>query len=117
MIEHSNIEDDATMIVLVGRRPTAEEFALQISKFFPPRREKLDTLIIPDEETPLLRQLNAILKRGVAFHHAGLPFDVRESVENLLDKRKISIVVSTPTLSHGVDFPLDHVIVDWDSFG
>ena len=71
---------------------------------------------LADEYTPLLRRLSKTLRRGVVFRHAGLPFDVRESLEDLLAERKINIVVSTPTLSHGVDFPLDHVAVDWDTF-
>jgi len=117
VVKHSKLEKDRTMIVLVGERRIAERLASQISKSFPSRKERFDRLIIPDEETSILHRLNKALKHGVAFHHAGLPFDIRENVEDLLDKRNINIVVSTPTLSHGVDFPLDHVVIDWDSFG
>jgi helicase len=117
IVQHSGLAADSTMIVLVGERRTAEEVALEVSKLFPPRADIPDVLALADEQTPLLGRLRETLDRGVVFHHAGLPFDVRESLEDLLNRRKINIVVCTPTLSYGVDFPLDHVAVDWDSFG
>ena len=117
IVKHSKLEKDRTMIVLVGERRIAERLASQVSKSFSLRKDRVDRLIIPDEETSILHRLSRTLKHGVAFHHAGLPFDIRENVEDLLDRRNINIVVSTPTLSHGVDFPLDHVVIDWDSFG
>ncbi|MFI7309007.1 DEAD/DEAH box helicase [Streptomyces hygroscopicus] len=52
------------------------------------------------------------LRSGVAFHHAGLPPEVRSLVEVLLDKGCIRVVAGTSTLAQGVDFPLSSVIVE-----
>jgi ATP-dependent DNA helicase len=118
ILKHSELEGDGTMIVLVGNRPEAERLARRITEFFPKKPGRPDVIVgdSAEEETPVLKRLNRCLERGVAFHHAGLPTEVRYAVESLLDKRSINIVVSTPTLSHGVDFPLDHVVIDLDSF-
>lgn len=116
ILKHSKLKDDDTMIVLVGDRSKAEKCASEISRSFSPRKHLVNALADADEETSLLKRLDKTLRRGVAFHHAGLAFDVRESVEKLLDDRQIRVIVSTPTLSHGVDFPLDHVVMDLNSF-
>jgi helicase len=116
ILKHSKLKDDDTMIVLVGERSKAEKRASEISRLFSPRKDLVNALADADEKTTLLRRLDKTLRRGVAFHHAGLAFDVRESVERLLDDRLVRVIVSTPTLSHGVDFPLDHIVMDLNSF-
>ncbi|WP_328223309.1 DEAD/DEAH box helicase [Streptomyces sp. NBC_00310] len=56
--------------------------------------------------------LATTLRSGVAFHHAGLPPEVRSLVEVLLDKGCIRVVAGTSTLAQGVDFPLSSVIIE-----
>jgi len=117
-LDHSSLADDGTLMILVGRRERAESIAEMLAGF---RQRRGERLRLPedsvDEMTPLLARLSSMLERGVAFHHAGLPSEGRSAIEDLLAKRKLNIVVSTPTLSHGVDFPIDHLIVDLDTFG
>jgi len=119
VIQHSNLSNNNTLMVLVGTRQRAQEVASEIAKTLPRRKNRLYSYVKSqtDEETPLLKQLASVLGRGVSFHHAGLSSEARETVENLLDSRQLGIVISTPTLSHGVDFPIDHMVVDYDSFG
>jgi hypothetical protein len=57
---------------------------------------------------PLLKTL----PNRVAFHHAGLPPEVRVLVENLLARGSISVIAGTTTLAQGVNFPLANVIVE-----
>jgi len=118
ILDHSALIVDSTMMVLVGRRDRAEDTAEMLSRFMPKRRKRLFLRRdLVEEWTPLIARLSSVLERGVAFHHAGLPSEVRKTIEDLLAKRRLNIVVSTPTLSHGVDFPIDHLTFDLDSFG
>jgi hypothetical protein len=43
------------------------------------------------------------LKVGVGTHHGALPRPFLSAIEELLDKRRLSVVVASPTLAQGVD--------------
>ncbi|MBK6688279.1 MAG: DEAD/DEAH box helicase [Deltaproteobacteria bacterium] len=43
------------------------------------------------------------LRIGVGTHHAALPRPFLTAVENLLERRKLSVVVASPTLAQGID--------------
>jgi hypothetical protein len=60
------------------------------------------------EEYPLV----ATLERGVAYHHAGLPPEIRALVETLLERGIVRAVAGTSTLAQGVNFPLAAVVVE-----
>lgn len=55
--------------------------------------------------------LRMLLRNRIAYHHAGLPPNVRESVERAIRQRLIDYVVATTTLAEGVNFPFSSVIV------
>jgi helicase len=59
-------------------------------------------------EHPLARHL----RKGVAFHHAGLSHDLRYLIELLIDGSDVDIVCGTTTLAQGVNFPIGTVIVE-----
>ncbi|WP_281904024.1 DEAD/DEAH box helicase [Nocardia cyriacigeorgica] len=50
-------------------------------------------------------------RRGIAFHHAALPTDVLEAIENALRNDHIRAVVSTTTLTDGVNLPVRTVVI------
>ncbi len=60
------------------------------------------------EDYPLVRTL----ERGVAYHHAGLPPEIRSLVETLLERGVVRAVAGTSTLAQGVNFPLAAVVVE-----
>lgn len=60
--------------------------------------------------------LNACVRYGVAFHHAGIGPKNREFVENSFREREIRAVIATPTLSMGVNLPAKWVIIDHRAF-
>ncbi|MHA2362475.1 MAG: DEAD/DEAH box helicase [Candidatus Hodarchaeales archaeon] len=62
----------------------------------------------PIVHNPRLREL---LPYGVAFHHAGLQFEDRKTVENNFREGKIKILVATSTLAWGVNLPAKVVII------
>ena len=50
------------------------------------------------------------LEHGFIIHHADLPDRVKLSIENVLRKRKISLVIATSTIVQGVNFPFKTII-------
>lgn len=60
---------------------------------------------------PYLDLLVNCLRRGIAYHNASLPYDVRRDVERLTRARKLAVVCATTTLAEGADLPFRWTIV------
>lgn len=115
-----NIASGETTLVFVGPRRDAEGLAAELKSVHSQSQEL--TELVEDfervpffERTKLTAEVCQLLKFGVAFHHAGLHKRVRRFVEKLLSEGKLTTIVATGTLSHGVDFKIDSVIIDLES--
>jgi helicase len=74
--------------------------------------EKLASLMMQVEESsPVGIQLSALVRKGVAFHHAGLPTSQRRLVEDGFRHGAIGTIAATPTLAAGVNLPARYVCV------
>ena len=80
-----------------------EELAVSVTKRLDSRLEREMYPEVP---------LREMLRDRVAYHHAGLPPRVRESVEQAIKANVIRYVVATTTLAEGVNFPFSTVIVE-----
>ena len=74
--------------------------------------EKVSKKILANNEhTELVKTLATLVKNGVAFHHAGLNQNCRETIESEFRKGKIKLLSSTPTLAAGVNLPARRVVI------
>jgi len=116
------------MLVVRSRRD-AEDVAEEISRhfdntqFFDPdsrallsikeaERERLRLQVqLSEPKLPVCaRKLMALLKNGVAYHHAGLPMKYREMIESGIRKQLVKVLVTTTTFEVGVNLPVSTVI-------
>lgn len=63
------------------------------------------------ESTRVCRQLAGCIRRGAAFHHAGLHSTQRKAVEDAFRKTHIKVICATPTLAAGVNLPSRRTII------
>lgn len=115
------IERNKQALIFVNTRASAEKTAEDISK-------KIKTVNLEElsqklgkalpSPTKQCKRLEAMSKRGVVFHHAGLLPKQRELIEDKFREGEIKIICCTPTLAAGLDMPAFRAIIkDLKRFG
>ena len=74
----------------------------------PPLNAEVDELEWPQGVGPKLKQM---LRRGVGVHHAGLLPKYRRVVEDLFEKKLLSVALCTETLAAGINLPARSVVL------
>jgi replicative superfamily II helicase len=109
------LSERGSVLVLCRGRGTAESRAAGVAAEREDRGlSPLGEAVVAYAESELGREhpLPGQLRRGVAYHHAGLSHDLRYLVERLIDLEDVDVVCGTTTLAQGVNFPIANVVVE-----
>lgn len=110
-------------LVFVNTKRSAEKTAEDIAKKIKTESSELrglseDVLKVLSRPTKQCERLAFCVKRGIAFHHAGLTQKQKELIEDNFRDGKIKIICCTPTLAYGLDLPaFRSVIKDLRRYG
>lgn len=110
------LEKGKQALVFLGTKRSAEKTAEDISKTIKQKnieQENIaeEALLALSKPTKQCERLSACLKKGIAFHHAGLAQKQRDLIEGSFKKGIIKIICCTPTLAYGVDTPAYRSII------
>ena len=117
LVEHLGHDiDGPALVVCMTRRSTrgvAHAIADRFEEIsFGPRLQELENLI--QQEGAHLFGLLRCIKRGVAYHNASLPSNIRLCIENALKSGELRVIASTTTLAEGADLPFRLTILfEW----
>jgi helicase len=100
-------------IVFVASRASAEKTAEDISKLTSFQHPEMEEVVLKAASSPTkqCRRLSHCVKKGIAFHHAGLIQKQKDLIEDEFRSGKIKIVCATPTLAAGLSLPAYRVII------
>ncbi|MBT3835946.1 hypothetical protein HOD05_01265 [Candidatus Woesearchaeota archaeon] len=100
-------------IVFVPSRASAEKTSEDISKLVDAHHLDLESEVLRAASTPTkqCKRLSKIIRKGVAFHHAGLLQKQKDLIEEEFKQGKIKIICATPTLAAGLSLPVFRVII------
>jgi len=79
----------------------------EVIRFFDDKIEGLNL-----EEMPSVKQMRKVIQKGICYHHAGLLPVLKEIVEDLFEKRLISVLYATETFAVGINYPVRTVCFD-----
>ena len=112
-----SIAEGGQCLIFVNTRRSTESVATKFAKLASevmgePVMDGVDELAGDHgEQTTMGKALRACVKKGMAFHHAGLTNEQRRFVESNFKKGKIKCIVATPTLAAGINLPARRVII------
>ncbi len=94
-------------------RASAEKTAEEIAKLTSFQHPELEQKILHAVSTPTkqCRRLSHCVRKGIAFHHAGLVAAQRELIETEFRNGTLRIICATPTLAMGLSLPAFRVII------
>lgn len=114
-------EEGLPCIYFVFGRKRAEDLAFDLSadNFLNSREQAQIVAMYEDlcenfdlkNETSAARML-PLIRRGIAFHHAGMLPTLKEAVERLFTSRLLKVIFTTETFALGINMPSRSVIFD-----
>jgi len=121
LLEHLKNTDRMPVIYFAFSRKRCEKLAFEIDKFNFLNSEEAQKLTNLFKELiekfdlanePSALRLWPVIKKGIAYHHAGLLPSLKEVVEQLFTSRMIKLIFTTETFALGINMPAKTVIFD-----
>ena len=115
-----SVQEGGQSLIFVETRNRSKSIATKAADAISSILEKKDLkelgkvskkILSENEHTELIKTLAALVKKGVAFHHAGLNQNCRTTIETEFRRGAIKLLSSTPTLSAGVNLPARRVVI------
>ena len=100
-------------LIFAPSRASTEKMAEDLAKLVSENLPELEQKILHAGSVPTkqCRKLSQCIRKGLAFHHAGLLSAQRELIEDEFRSGKIKIICATPTLAAGMSLPAFRVII------
>jgi helicase len=109
------LEGGYQSIIFVHSRNRAESLARKLSEEIKGDSLMSSTLVneLSKSNAPSIEKesLKPLLRKGLAYHHAGLSLDSRSLIERNFRKGNIKLIVATPTLAAGINMPARRVLI------
>jgi len=111
------VKSGGQCLIFANTRQNAVRYANKVSRYLEPYVDPKGVRDLCEEmekgeEAPIVNEeLVNLIRRGAAFHHAGLSARQRKIIEEGFRGFKIKVVCSTPTLAAGVNLPARRVII------
>jgi hypothetical protein len=100
-----------SVLVVTSTRAIARSMALEIAGLVDEEPRALQLVDFVRERLGVDHPLVAVLAHGVAFHHAALPIDILEALEEALRDGRVHYMTCTSTLTEGVNLPVRTVVI------
>jgi len=114
----TTVQGNAQAIVFHRTRREAEAHARRLAEdvgrqFTSEEKTKLDQDLgsVENWNVTLSQDIRSLLHNGIAYHHAGLSYNARRTVERLFREGAIRVICATTTLAAGMDLPARTVIL------
>lgn len=121
LINYLRQKDGLPCIYFVFGRNRAEELAFELysDNFLTPKENKQILQLYNDllarfdlKHEKSSQKLYHLVKRGIAFHHAGMLPSLKEVIERLFTSRLLKVIFTTETFALGINMPSRSVIFD-----
>ena len=106
-----SVEEGGQVLAFLNSRKRAESYAKKLADMMPEDKDLFEASKIVETDETVGQRLAPCIRKGVAFHHAGLVEEQRKLVERYFKERKIKCIFATPTLAAGVNLPAKRVVV------
>lgn len=108
----SKYTEGKPILIFCFTRKSCENTAAKLAEWWTSQPEDAKSWHKPPNPIRVLgRELQELVKTGVAFHHAGLAPDDRQAVERAFLQGGLSVICCTSTLAVGVNLPCHTVVL------
>lgn len=103
--------DAGSLLMILSQRLYARNAAQELAKRLPVTKSTSDLCEFLEERLGVEHPLIGCVRHGVAYHHAGLPVDVLDELEQAMRAESLRAMFATSTLTDGVNLPVRTVVI------